>query len=157
MGYAVLLLGEKDGFDRKGVFKSALDKNGLTDHFEKFKKSCSGVRREHLPFRCPVRETQEPGSYEIVFDERNLSYNFDTLMAFIGEIISGGIVKMAKVLDNGRIGGVAYIITPGTCRKFEFFPNSEMLSKLNRGELTYADVLAAEDGTTVNDYLKNLQ
>ncbi len=156
MGYAVAQLAEKDGFDRKISFTSLMDEKTLAQAYDAFAKTCSGVRRDHLPLRCPIRKSPEGGTFELQFDERNLSYNFDTLMAFIAQVISTGVVKAAKILDNGKIGGTAYVVTPGLAKKFEFFPKSDTLAKIATGELTYAGILVSDDGITVADYLKTL-
>ncbi|MBA4372179.1 MAG: hypothetical protein C0402_04895 [Thermodesulfovibrio sp.] len=154
MGYSVAQLAEKDGFDKKISFISNMDEKAVAQAYEAFAKTCSGVRRDHLPLRCPIRKSPENGNYELQFDERNLSYNFDSLMSFIAQVISAGIVKAAKILDNGKIGGTAYIVTPGLAKKFEFYPKSDTLSKIATGELTYAGILIGDDGVTVSDYLK---
>jgi len=154
MGYAVAQLAEKDGFDKKISFISSMDEKTLAQAYEAFAKTCTGVRRDHLPLRCPIRRSPESGRYELQFDERNLSYNFDTLMVFIAQAISEGIVKAAKILDNGKIGGTGYVVTPGVAKKFEFYPKSDTLSKITTGELTYAGILVSDDGVTLAEYLK---
>lgn len=154
MGYAVAQLAEKDGFDKKISFVSSLDDKAIAQAYEAFVKTCSGVRRDHLPLRCPIRKSPESGNYELQFDERNLSYNFDSLMSFIAQAISAGMVKAAKILDNGKIGGTAYVVTPGLAKKFEFFPKDDMLSRIAAGQTAYVDILVSDDGVSVADYLK---
>jgi hypothetical protein len=154
MGYAVAQLAEKDGFDKKISFASSMDEKAVAQAYEAFVKTCTGVRRDHLPLRCPIRRSPEGDRYELQFDERNLSYNFDSLMVFIAQIISEGMVKTAKILDNGKIGGTAYVVTPGLAKKFEFYPKSDTLSKIATGELTYAGILIGDDGVALSEYLK---
>ncbi len=154
MGYSVMLLGEKEGFDKKITFVSALDEKEVQKSYDTFVRSCSGVRRDHLPLRCPIRRSPEGGRYELQFDERNLSYNFDSLMDFIARIIGEGAVKAAKILDGGRIGGTAYVVTAGVSKRFDLVPSQEVLGRINRGELAYAEALKSDDGLTVAEYLK---
>ncbi|MDA8082655.1 MAG: hypothetical protein M0024_03230 [Nitrospiraceae bacterium] len=156
MGYAVAQLGEKEGFDKKISFASTMDEKAVAAAYEAFAKTCSGVRKDHLPLRCPIRRSAETGLYELQFDDRNLSYNFDTLMNFISQVISEGMVRAAKILDNGKIGGTAYVVTPNIAKKFEFFPKEDTLRKISDGTLTYAEILTSADGITLSAYLKSL-
>ena len=153
MGYTVAQLGEKEGFDKKISFVSAMDDKAVQAAYDSFVKGCSGVRRDHLPLRCPVRRSPESGMLELQFDDRNLSYNFDTLMAFISQIISEGMVKAAKLLDGGRIGGTAYIVMPGQAKKFELIPRGEVLARVASGEMAYADALVSDDGVSVAAFM----
>jgi len=154
MGYPVALLNEKEGFDNRISFVSTFDEKMMAQLYDEYVRSCTGVQKEHLPRRCPIRKSPDTGRYELQFDERNLRYNFDALMNFIGRCISEGVVKAAKILDGGQIGGTAYVVTPGLPKKFEFFSNRDLLNKITLKEMTFADVLVDRDRISVSDYLK---
>ena len=156
MGYSVALLGEKDGFNKVISFATNLDDKALSDAYDAFGKTCTGVRRDHLPLRCPIRRSADSGNLELQFDDRNLTYNFDSLMVFIAQIISSGHVMAGKILDGGRISGTAYVTTPGLAKKFEFYPKQDTLGKIASGALTFADILTSDDGKTLAAYLKEL-
>jgi hypothetical protein len=156
MGYSIALLGDKDGFDKRILFDSSLDETDIRSRFDVFKAKCSGVAREHLPFRCPVKKAGEAGKFELVLDERNLSYNFDTLLQFLAELVTAGRVKAAKVMDGGRFGASSYVITPGISMKFDFFPVNDMITKIRSGQLAYMDAMKNSSGITVRQYLEEL-
>ncbi len=156
MGYSISLLGDKEGFDKRILFYSSLDETEIRNRFDAFKAKCSGVAKEHLPFRCPVKNTGEAGKFELVFDERNLSYNFDTLMQFLAELVTSGRVKAAKVMDGGRFGASSYVVTPGISTKFDFFPANDMMTKIQSGQLAFMDVMKNSSGITVRQYLEKL-
>ncbi len=156
MGYSIALLGDKEGFDKRILFNSSLDETEIRSRFDAFKAKCSGVAKEHLPFRCPVKNTGETGKFELVLDERNLSYNFDTLMQFLSEIVTAGRVKAAKVMDGGRFGSSAYVVMPGNSMKFDFFPVNDMMAKIEGGQLAFMDVMKNSSGITVREYLEKL-
>jgi len=155
MGYSVSLLGEQDGFDKRILFRSSFSEAEIKDRFEAFRKSCTGVAREHLPFRCPIRKLEE-GSFELLMDDRNLSYNFDSLLRFLGEVVSSGSIKAVKVLDGGKVGASGYVITCGNAEKFECYPSSDHLAKIERGQLTFAELLKNNNGMSMREYIAAL-
>ncbi|MBI5846807.1 MAG: hypothetical protein HZB31_02485 [Nitrospirae bacterium] len=156
MGYSIALLGDKEGFDKRLLFHSSLDETEIRSRFDAFKATCSGVAREHLPFRCPVKKVEGEGVFELVLDERNLSYNFDTLMQFLAELVTAGKIKAAKVMDGGRFGASAYVVTPGISMKFDFFPANDMMTRIQNGQLAFMDAMKNSSGITVRQYLEKL-
>jgi len=157
MAYAVSLLSEKDGFDGKIAFESSLDENGLSALYDEYVKGCTGVQKEHLPRRCPIRKSAGGGNaYELSFNDHNLRYNFDALMSFLGKVLAKGTVKSAKILDGGRISGTAFVVTPGLSKRFSYFATTEILSRLSKGDVAYADIMVDEDKVPLCEYLKTI-
>lgn len=156
MGYSISLLGDKDGFDKRIFFSSALTESDMAKNFEGFRAKASGVAKDHLPFRCPIRKTETEGRFELLIDERNLSYNFDSLMQFLSEVISEGLVKSAKVMDGGKFGASAYVVTPGISMKFDFFPVNDMMTRIQAGNLSFMDVLKNSKGEIFRDYMTKM-
>lgn len=153
MGCVVLQLGEKEGFAKPVMFSSDLDEQAMQKAFDDFRKQCVGVAKEHLPHRCPVLKKGE--TYELLLDERNLTYNFDSLLSFLGTIMSKGMVKAAKVLNGGAYGASAYLVTPGSAVKFDCFPSSEVLAKIQVGTVSFMDILKDKSGRVFAEAIKN--
>ena len=152
MGYGIALLGEKEGFDKRIIFSSDHDEQSMQKMYDDFRRQCVGVAMDHLPLRCPVRRHEN--SFELILDDRNLSYNFDSLLTFLGRVISSGRVKAARTLNGGAYGASAYLVKPGSSVKFDCFPSPDLLTKIRSGTMSFMDILKDSSGTTLTETLK---